>query len=244
MEWTDRGLILANRAHGENHSVATIFTAQHGAASGFVHGGQGKTKGPLLQAGNEVEATCRARTDGALGHFALELMTPRAAGAMADRQSLLALTTVTDLLYTVLPEGQAYLPLYEATAALLDHLEAQPIWPILLVKWELGLLEALGFGLTLDRCVATGRALEDGAALTFVSPKSGGAVSYEAGLPYKEKMLPLPPFLIDQGEPTHQDVRAGLKLTGHFLSERLLAPAGKELPEARERYIARALRQG
>ncbi|MEM9421265.1 MAG: DNA repair protein RecO [Pseudomonadota bacterium] len=242
MEWTDRAIVLANRPHGENHSIATVFTAQHGAASGLVHGGQGKSKGPLLQAGNGVEVTWRARAENALGHFALELSMPRAASAMADRQALMSLTMVTDLLYTVLPEGEAYLPLYEATVALLDHLEAQPIWPVLLVKWELGLLDALGFGLTLDRCVATGRMLEDGATLTFVSPKSGGAVSYEAGLPYKEKMLPLPPFIIDQGDPTCQDVRVGLELTAYFLTERLLAPTGKELPDVRDRYIRRTLR--
>lgn len=239
MEWLDTGIVLGNRAHGESHSVAVLFTENHGAAAGLVYGGQGKSKGPLLQPGNGVQAQWRARTEEGLGHFDLELIAPRAAGALSDRRSLLALTAVTDLLYTVLPEGQVYAPLYAATCALFDHLDDQVMWPILLVKWELGLLTSLGFGLTLDRCVATGRLLEDDADLVFVSPKSGGAVSYEAGLPYKDKMLPLPPFLIGRGDPVVDDVKAALRVTAFFLEDRLLSPAGKSLPDAREQLIRR-----
>lgn len=239
MQWTDEGIILASRPHGENHSIVTVFTAEHGSASGLVYGGQGRSKGPLIQTGNGVKLSWQGRQEQALGHFTLELTKARAAAAMAERRSLLGLTAVTDLLYAVLPEANAYPKLYMATTALLDHLEDQLIWPILLVKWELGLLEALGFGLTLDRCVATGHLLEDGADLVFVSPKSGGAVCMEAGLPYQDKMLPLPPFVIDRGEPTLPDVKLALKMTGYFLTEGLLAQSGQNLPEARERYMAR-----
>lgn len=239
MEWTDEAIVLGQRAHGETHTIARLFTKNHGAVAGLVHGGQGKTKGALMQPGNGVQASWRARTEDQLGHFTLELTEPRAATAMVERSSLLGLSAVTDLLYTALPEGHAYPQLYMATCALLDHLDVGALWPILLVKWEVGLLEQLGYGLTLDHCVATGRRQEDGAALVFVSPKSGGAVCYEAGLPYKDKMLPLPPFLIDQGEPVVGDVKAAFRLTAHFLRERLLSPVGAELPDARDRLISR-----
>ncbi len=239
MEWTDEGIVLGVRPHGETHAIARLFTREHGAVAALVHGGQGKTKGSLLQPGNGVEMTFRARREEALGHFELELAVPRAAAAMGDRQALLGLTAVTDLLFAALPEGVAYPPLYAATAAVLDLLEDQSIWPVVLVKWELGVLDALGYGLTLDKCAATGELLEDGAELVFVSPKSGTAVSYKAGMPYKDRMLPLPPFVIDQGEPTIPDVKAALQMTGYFLAEWLLASADKSLSDARERFIAR-----
>ncbi|MEM6650120.1 MAG: DNA repair protein RecO [Pseudomonadota bacterium] len=233
----DEGIILAAQAHGENHSVLTLFTKEHGAAKGLVYGGQGRTKGSILQAGNGAKVTWRARQEQALGHFDIELTEARAGLALLERKTLLGLSAVTDILYKTLPEGQAYPSLYTATTALLTHLEAQDIWPILLLKWEIGLLETLGFGLTLDRCVATGRLLEDGAELSFISPKSGGAVSFDAGLPYKDKLLPLPGFLLDLAEPTFEDVKLAFHTTGYFLTERLLAPVDKRLPDARERYI-------
>lgn len=243
MEWRSEAIVLGSRRHGETHTVTHLFTREQGAASGLVHGGQGTRKGPVLQPGNEVTAQWRARTSDALGTLDLELGVAHAAGAFSDRTAVLGLTAVTELLADVLPEGAAYPPLYDATVALLSHLSDGDIFAVLLVKWELGLLSALGFGLSLDRCAATGAALEDGADLVFVSPRSGAAVTYEAGLPYRDRMLPLPPFLIDRGAPSHGDVRAGLSLTGYFLSERLLSPAGKSLPDARERLVSRLGRE-
>jgi DNA repair protein RecO (recombination protein O) len=235
MEWTDEGIVLANRPHGEQHSVATLFTRGQGAAAGLVYGGQGRSKGPLLMAGNGVQARFRSRHDDALGHFEIELDTPRGASALADRHALSGLQAVTALLLDVLPQGAAYPQLYGATAALLDHVEDRDIFAVLLARWEVGLLATLGFALTLDRCAVSGALLEDGATLCFVSPRTGAAVTAEAGAPYRDRLLPLPPFLIDRGEPTRGDVRAALDLTGHFIDERLLAPVGKQLPDARQR---------
>jgi DNA repair protein RecO (recombination protein O) len=242
MEWSDEGIILGARPHGENHAVVEVFTPSAGRVAALVHGGQGRHKKPLVQAGNGVMATWKGRTEGSLGHYALELVTPRAATLMYSQDGLTALNAICTLISECVPERQSIQQLYDATKVLLDLLEEKDIWPIVMAKWELGLLSALGFGLTLDRCAATGQSLEDGAELTFVSPKSGSAVSYEAGMPYKDKMLPLPPFLIGMGEPTKGDVAAALRLTGHFIKERILAPANKDLPDARQRLAQRLAR--
>ena len=105
------------------------------------------------------------------------------------------------------------------------------------MRFELGLLGALGFGLDLDSCAATGETEN----LIYVSPKSGRAVSAEAGAPYADKMLPLPEFLIGpktgSGRPGKTDIRAGLHLTGHFLQHHVLAASDKELPAARGRFL-------
>lgn len=242
MEWTDEAIILEARPHGENHAVVNVFTPSAGRVAALVHGGQGRQKKPLLQAGNSVKATWKGRSEDSLGHFALELITPRAATLMYNQLGLTALNAVISVLRLCLPERQSLPNLYDGTVILLELLEEKDIWPIVLAKWEVGLLKELGFGLVLDQCAATGNRLEDGAELVFVSPKSGNAVSYAAGLPYKDKMLPLPPFLIDQGEPLRQDIAAALRMTAYFLEERILLPANTELPDARKRLQDRLFR--
>lgn len=239
MQWSDEGIILGARPHGETHAIAEIFCPGAGRVTGLVHGGQGRQRQPLLQTGNQVRFEWKGRGENALGHFALELEIPRAAALMQDADALAAISSVCALLSGALPERQSMPRLYEAALVLLDHLEEPVLWPVLMVKWEMGLLSELGYGLTLDRCAATGELLEDGAVLTFVSPKSATAVSYEAGLPYKDKLLPLPPFLIDQGVPQAGDVVAAFRLTANFLESRVFEPAGKPLPEPRQRLQAR-----
>ena len=239
MHWSDDAIVLAARPQGESNAIGDLFTRLHGRQGAYVYGGQGKAKSPVLQPGNGVAVEWRAKGERSLGYFELELRAPRAAGAFAERGTLLGLTSVTETLAACLPEGEQQTQLYDATTVLLDLVEDKTLFPIVLAKWELGLLDALGFGLTLDHCAATGRTLDDGADLVFVSPKSGTAVSQEAGMPYRDKMLPLPPFLTGRGEPVRGDVAAALRMTGHFLEERLLAPGGKALPEARRQLERR-----
>ncbi|MEM9809974.1 MAG: DNA repair protein RecO [Pseudomonadota bacterium] len=239
MEWRDDALVLGNRAQGENHSLLTVFTKTHGRVAGLVYGGQGRSKLPVLQIGNGLEVRWQGKGPDALGHFSVDLIAPRAASVFSDPQALLAMGVTAELLLHLLPEGEAVPGLFPATEVLFTTFAERDIWPVVLATWEVGLLASLGGGLTLDRCVATGQLLEDGADLTFVSPKSGGAVTYDAGLPYKDKLFSLPPFLIGRGDPMQQDVKAALELTGHFIAERLLAPVGRGMPEGRVRLLAR-----
>ena len=237
MDWTDGAIVLGSRGQGENNTITKLFTRSYGAKSAVVHGGRGTRKGAVLQPGNRVQVSWRGKSPDDLGRFEVELEAPHASGALSSRLGILALGSVTELLERSLPDANSYPELFTATDALLGHLHDDEILSVLMVHWEIGVLSSLGFGLTLDKCAATGQMLEDGADLVFVSPKSGGAVSMEAGLPYKEKMLPLPPFIIGRGEPTYEDVAAALSMTGHFLQNWLLAPDGGFLPEPRERLV-------
>jgi DNA repair protein RecO (recombination protein O) len=105
------------------------------------------------------------------------------------------------------------------------------------VRWELALLEELGYGLDLSSCAATGATTD----LVYVSPKSGRAVSAEAGAPYQDRLLALPAFLRAEAAArtvTEADLSAGFALTGHFLEARVLAPREMALPEARSRLLS------
>ncbi len=234
MNFTDVGIVLDARGHGETHAVVDVFTEHHGRRAGLVYGGQGRRMRPLLQPGNEVAVEWKGRGEDSLGHFSLEMAHARAAEAMGERLSLAGLSAACAVALATLPEREAHQRAYKAMAVLLGALDDLDIWPALMARWEIGLLAELGFGLTLDRCASTG-AREN---LIYVSPRSACAVSAEAGAPYKDKLLPLPPFL--RGASTQASLFEAvdaLKTTGFFIETRILHLADKPLPEARLRVL-------
>src|SRR4249920_1673341 len=214
MHWSDEGVILSVRPHGETGAVLELFTRAHGRHLGLVHGGRSRKLRPILQTGNHVDVTWKARLADHLGHYAVELRKGFAAQIMDDAAALAALTSIATLT-RLLPERDPHPNLYEVTLFVLGFLDEPAVWPALVVRWELALLEELGFGLDLSSCAATGKTTD----LIYVSPKSGRAVSAEAGEPYKDRLLALPPFLLGDtsGSVTAEHLRAGFALTGHFL---------------------------
>ena len=234
MDWTDEGIILGVRPHGETASVVELLTRDHGRHLGFVHGGRSRRMRPILQAGNHVEVSWKGRLAELLGHMTLETRRAYAAEVMEHAMPLAALETLTTLA-RLLPERDPHPSLYEVSLFVLGYLDAPDIWPALLVRWELALLEELGFGLDLTACAATG-SNDD---LIYVSPKSGRAVSASAGEPYQDRLLALPAFLRgrSQGTVSQADLAAGFALTGHFLETRVLGARGATLPEVRGRLI-------
>ena len=235
MHWTDEAIVLSVRPHGETAAVVELWTRAHGRHLGLVHGGRSRKLRPILQTGNHVDATWKARLADQLGHVTLELRRGFAAEAMEDAAALSALTTLTSLT-RLLPERDPHPNLYEITLFVLGFLGDVTVWPALLVRWELALLGELGFGLDLSACAATGANDQ----LIYVSPKSGRAVSASAGEPYKDKLLRLPGFLTRARASgvTKQDILEGFTLTGHFLETRVLIPRGETLPDARGRILA------
>jgi len=234
VEWRDQGIVLSVRPHGETSAILEVLTAEHGRHMGLVRGGASRRMKPVLQPGNSLTLTWRARLQEHLGTFTADLVKSRAGMLMEEPMALSGLLSVCAVA-GALPEREAHTPLYEALEILLESMDDADIWPAVLVRWELGLLQELGYGLDLSRCAATGER-ED---LVFVSPKSGRAVSRGAGLPYKGKLLALPGFLMgaQAGGASMQDVADGLKLTAHFMDRYLFAPQERTLPDARRRLV-------
>jgi DNA repair protein RecO (recombination protein O) len=235
MQWTDEGIVLSVKPHGETAAVIELWTRAHGRHLGLVYGGRSRRLRPILQAGNHVDATWKARLADQLGHMSIEMRRAFAAETLDDAAALAALSTITTLT-RLLPERDPHPNLYEITLFVLGFLGDATVWPALLVRWELALLDELGFGLDLSQCAATG----GNDQLIYVSPKTGRAVSASAGEPYRDKLLPLPAFLTKQrtGLVTGDDVRLGFALTGHFLETRVLLPRGESLPQPRARLLA------
>ena len=236
MQWTEEGVVIGVRKHGENSAIVDIFTRSQGRYVGLVRGGRSRRMRPILQVGNSVLATWRARLAEHLGTYELEPARLRVAGIIDDPLRLAGLSALTTLVQLV-AEREGHHRLYDALLLVLDALEQNEHWPALLVRWELGLLEELGFGLDLSRCAATGTQDD----LIFVSPKSGRAVSGAAGEPYADKLLKLPQFLRGGAgsEPTSRDVLDGFALTGFFLQRHIFEPRGLAMPDARASVITR-----
>ncbi len=233
MEWRDEGVILSVRKHGETSAIAEILTPEHGRCLGLVRGGRSRIQRPVLQPGNFVGVVWRARIEDQLGTFVLEPLKLSAGTIMEDAFRLSGLTTLTALTQT-LPEREPHKRLYTAFQIVLDAMDRDEHWPALLVRWELGLLEELGFGLDLSKCAATGEAVD----LHYVSPKTGRAVGKESGVPYHDKLLQLPAYLMGRGEATWEDILLGFKLTGYFLERHVFEPRGIDMPQSRSWIIA------
>lgn len=237
MHWSDEGIVLSARPHGETSAIVELLTREHGRHLGLVRGGRSRRQRPVLQAGNVVRADWRARLSDHLGSYTVELVEAHAAQALDDMAALAALNTLTGLT-RLLPERDPHARLCDAALVVLRHIGDGDVWPGLLVRWEMELLNELGFGLDLSACAATGSTQE----LVYVSPKTGRAVSRGAGAPYSEKLLALPAFLARRGEPAAEpapdDVLAGFALTGVFLERHVFEPRGIAPPEARARLIA------
>ncbi|TRO94484.1 DNA repair protein RecO [Glycocaulis profundi] len=235
MEWTATGRIVAVRPHGETSAIVHVLTEEHGCHPGMVRGGRSRSMRPVLQPGNRIRVVWRARLDEHLGNYAVEADDLTAGGLLEDPLSLAGLNAACAMTMAGLPEREPHPAVHGAFEVLASVLDDPEVWPALYVRWELGLLADLGYGVDLRRCAATGA--ETG--LAWVSPKSGRAVTAEAGEPYRDRMLALPGFLTGSGEVAPGDIAAGLALSAHFIERRVLWPADRTLPEARARMIER-----
>jgi len=241
MEWIDEGIVLGVRRHGESSAIVELLTRSHGRHLGLVRGGAGSRMRPLLQPGNTVSAVWRARLDEHLGYYAIEGTRLRAATMFASSYAVYGVTHLASLV-RLLPERDPHEDIYEMLESILDDFDDAAVAGVQLVKFELAMLTELGFGLDLSSCAASG-AVND---LIYVSPKSGGAVSRQAGEPWRDRLLRLPPFLRESDDGTNgwtgQDVEDGFRLTGLFLLRNVLEPRGQGHSDAREGFINAVIR--
>ena len=236
MHWTDTAIILSARKHGESSAVLRILSREHGVFGGVIRAIHSKANRGIIQPGNIISATWNARLSEQLGSLKCELLQANTAHIMQDPARLAALTSACVLLESSLPERHPYPRLYDIAESLFHTLAGTASWQEDYVHFEMELLADTGFGMDLSSCAAT----ETTENLIYVSPKSARAVCREAGEPYRDKLLPLPEFLLkspinNATKPT--EILAGLQLTGYFLAHWLLEPHHRKLPAARARLI-------
>jgi DNA repair protein RecO (recombination protein O) len=240
MHLLTQAIILSVRPHGEHGAVVRALTPGEGMQAGYVRGGRSRRLRPVLLPGNLVQAQYRARTADQLAQLSVELTHSRAA-LFSEALPASAVEWVCALTASALPEGHGYPRLYDLLDGLLSAIEAAPsakAWAAALVRYEMLVLSELGFGLDLSECAATGVRTN----LLYLSPKSGRAVSAEGAGEYIDRLLPLPPFLVADGDADWKEIEDGLQITGHFLARDLLIERQSEILVARERLVERLRR--
>lgn len=234
MEWAEEGIVVGTRRHGESDTILEVLTAGRGRHLGLVKGGRSRRMRSVLQPGNTLALTWRARLDEHLGNFRTDVIKERSAALMMSPVGAFGLALAGAHL-RLLPERDPHPRLYDALGVMLDCFEAPALAGELMARFELLLLDELGFGLDLESCAATG----DTAELVFVSPRSGRAVGREAGQPYADRLLPLPQFLLQSVGETENLAGLGdaFRVTGYFLERHVLEPRGQRLPDVRASFL-------
>lgn len=238
MNWSDDALIIGARKFGEGGLILDVLTASKGRQSGLVYGGASRRRRALYEPGNTLAVAWSGRLEDQLGRFDVaEPRRERATRLLENASALLVITAMTTLLREVLKEGDAAgSALYEASTLVLDQLETDAIWPGLYVRWELGLLSALGYGLDIESCAISGA--NDG--LSHVSPRTGRAVRGSEAGAYIDRLLRLPEFLYRSDAPLKPgDLKDGVTLTGYFLEARIFHALNRPVPDVRTRLAAR-----
>jgi DNA repair protein RecO (recombination protein O) len=234
MQWTDEGVVLGAKRHGETSVILELMTQERGRHLGLVRGGAGTRLRGVLQPGNSLRATWRARLDDHLGNYAVEGINLRAAAFLGAAHAVHGVTHLAALC-RLLAEREPHGRVHGALEAILDALDDRAAVVPMIARFELAFLAELGFGLDLSACAATGATAD----LIYVSPRTGRAVSGAAGEAYRDKLLRLPGFLRSDEEPgSAADLADAFALTGFFLERHAFAPRGLALPEARARFVA------
>jgi DNA repair protein RecO (recombination protein O) len=235
MHWIDDGIVLGVRKHGEANAILELMTRAHGRHLGLVRGGAGSRMRPVLQPGNAVRASWSARLDDHLGTYTIEGLNLRAGALLTSSYAVFAVTHLAALA-RLLPERDPHESVYDSLDMILDGLDDAALAGAHVVHFEMQMLVELGFGLDLTECAATGDTVD----LVYVSPKSGRAVSREAGAEWHNRLLPLPSFLAQDkhGAPSADDLVKGFALTGFFLARDVLEPRSLTFSDARAHFIA------
>jgi len=235
MQWSDQGIIIGTRRHGETSVIVELMTAGHGRHLGLVRGGRSRRMQPVLQPGNRVDAVWRARLDAHLGTYAVEPLELAAARLMQSRCALAGLQLLGAHL-RLLPEREPHRALYEAAGILIEHMSDPQLAGPLMVRFELRLLEELGFGLNLAQCAGSG-VTDD---LAYVSPRSGQAVNRQTGAPWADKLLRLPGFLTAAQDRTcsPSDLADASRLTGFFLDRDVWSVREMAQPDSRTGFFS------
>jgi DNA repair protein RecO (recombination protein O) len=238
MQWTDEGIVLGVKRHGETSVILELMTQERGRHLGLVRGGAGTRLRGVMQPGNALRATWRARLDEHLGHYTVEAVNLRAASFLSTAHAVHGVTHLAALC-RLLAEREAHQALYAALGDILDSLVDPRVTAPSVARFELAFLAELGFGLDLESCAATGTTAD----LVYVSPRSGRAVSRAAGEAYRDKLLTLPAFLREEDElASPADLADAFALTGFFLDRHAFSPRGLALPESRAHFVTTVTR--
>ena len=237
MEWEGPAVVLAARPQSEGNAVVTVLTEAQGNHRGLARGGNSRAQASLWLPGNLVQARWVARLQEQLGSLTAELVHPGAALSMDDPLGLAILSAACAVAEGALPEREPHPRVFGGLVQLIAGLSRGADALTDLVRWEAGLLADLGYGMDLSACAVSGEVT----GLSWVSPRTGRAVSDDAAGEWRARLLRLPGFLVGANSAGPEDWRDGLKLTGYFLERDAFGHQHRPVPPARHMLYDRVL---
>jgi DNA repair protein RecO (recombination protein O) len=229
MNFSDQGIIISKKLLKERSYIITVFTKKHGIYSGVIKQ-YSKKLGDSICPGNLVDFFWSARLHEHIGYARAEPVKSYNSYLLMNKTKLYAFSSIISILKLAFCEREPHNNLFPA---LLDFLESIKVDFSFqqYIKLELAILAEAGYQLQLDSCAVTG-ANDD---LYYVSPKSGRAVSKEAGRAYSDKLLRLPQFTIDRNDLDSTIINDALNLTSYFLNRYIFV--NKAPPAARQNFF-------
>jgi DNA repair protein RecO (recombination protein O) len=224
MQWRDESVVLSASSFSENSRIVTVFNRSIGKSSGLLRG----TKSSI-QAGDISDVTWRGKTIEHLGSFKIENIFSPFGHVFKDAYSLFAIECACAICINGLPIRALHEKLFDSLKELMIAI-SKGNWYADYVFFEMLFLSEIGYGLNFSKCAVTGK--KNG--LYYVSPRTGCAVTKEAGIEYGDRLFQLPEFMISKSRIiAKSDMIDALKITGHFLKMYFQEITGKDLPLSR-----------
>ncbi len=228
MNISDQGIIISSKAFQEKSAIVTVFAREYGLQNGIANNIKSAKNAPIYLAGNLVDFMWNARLMTHLGSIKCELVNAYGAKVMHNKLRLYSLNSILSLIQVALKPHERYTDLFDI---LHEYISMDEFSFLNYIKTELFILQEIGYSLDFSKCAATG-ATED---LIYVSPKSGKAVSKDAGLQYDNMMLKLPQFLLEGDDISCAiQIKNAMNLTGYFFKRHVFM--GGKNTAAREMF--------
>jgi len=233
VRWSSEGFVLSLKPHNEKSYILEVLTIEHGKHKGLIRGVHSKNIRSIIEPGNEIIAHWSGRLETHLGNYGVESIKSWSSLILNDRKKLCALTSACSLISNTIAEKQPNENIYTGLKFLIQILTSNnDQWIKDYIIWELNLLTEIGYGLDLTKCAVTNE--KDN--LVFVSPATGSAVTEIGAGQYKNKLLKLPKFLINEKfDHDTEDVIDGLNLAEFFFDKWFYKPNNLNFPESRNR---------
>lgn len=230
MDWENPAIVLGLQDYNGEMLLMTVLTRDHGTKKGIIR--STKKNKPALSHGTIVQVKWHARLEAHLGTFTIQSHEIIAQFVYHERKKLLALLSICELFRLCLPEKEPQSLLYTQLEDFLYALRFHnPLWINLLVALELELLSKVGFGLDLEKCAATGSTKD----LVYLSPRTGKAVSFIPGEPYKDKLFPMPKLFLNPSERVdNKDLALAFRITRYFFMKNVFITRQNQFPSTRQ----------
>ena len=226
------GIVLGKRPYNDFISTVDLFTANRGKIRLLVY--NKILRSCAVEPGNIVDLVWTEKNDNMPKVQEIDLIKSMFLIAFESHRRLAALNSAISLVYGLLAEGENSEGLYDSLRTLLLMLcSNDPLWQYHYLKFELDFMCCMGFGLNLMSCAVTNS--RDN--LIYISPKTGHAVSREAGSAYSRLLFAFPDVLRSTRRtenPNDKDFFEGLSLVGYFIDKWLCCKEyNRSMPSSR-----------